>query len=206
MKDTPLLRNLAIAISWLLHPCLLPIYLVAVLLAFTAFAHYSGNVRIYIFWVVLLYAAIIPALSFGMLRSLGGMADYRIGRYRQRIVPLLIGAICYVLCAITIAKIPSAIFIRKVMIAAALCEFFCLLISLRYKISQHLTGMGALTAVFIVLNIIGVGRMFAPLLGVILGTGLLASALLYLGRHKPIQLLAGFGSGFILAFIALLLL
>ncbi len=206
MKDTPLLRNLAIAISWILHPYLLPIYLVTLLLVFTAFAHYSANIRIYIFWVVLLYTAIIPALSFGMLRSLRTRIDFRIGRYRQQVLPLLIGAICYILCAITIAKIPSAIFIRKVMIAAALCEFLCLLLSPRYKIDRHLMGMGALTAVFVVLNIIGVGEMFAALLGGILCTGLLASAHLYLGRHNPAQLLIGYSCGFILAFIALLLL
>ena len=206
MKDTPTLRKLSIAISWILHPCLLPLYLVAILFTFTAFAHYPTNVRIYIFWVVFLYTAIIPALSFGMLRTLKHLTDYRIGRYRERILPLLIGTICYILCAITISKIPSAIFIRKMVIAAALCEFFCLLVSLRYKVSLHLTGMGALTAIFIVLNIIGVGEMFPPLLGAILCAGLLASAHLYLGRHNPIQLFVGFGGGFTLAFFALLLL
>ncbi len=203
---TPSLRNLSIAISWVLHPCLLPIYLVALLFVFTAFAHYSANIRIYISGVVLLYTIIIPVLSLRMLRSLRTRIDFRIGRYRQQVLPLLIGVICYTLCAVTIAKIPSAIFIRKVMIAAALCQSLCLLISSRYKIDRHLMGMGALTAVFIVLNIIGVGEMFAALLGGILCTGLLASAHLYLGRHNPAQLLVGFVSGFILAFIALLLL
>ncbi|MFR6634381.1 MAG: hypothetical protein ACLUQ6_05105 [Alistipes onderdonkii] len=47
------------------------------------------------------------------------------------------------LCAITIAKIPSAIFLRKFMIAAACCEVLCFVVSFYWKISLHLTAMGA---------------------------------------------------------------
>mgnify|MGYP006896734914 FL=1 len=61
---------------------------------------------------------------------------------RERLLPLLIGAVCYVLCALTLSKIPSAIFLRKFMVAAACCELLCFVVSLRWKISLHLTGMG----------------------------------------------------------------
>ena len=124
----------------------------------------------------------------------------------ERLLPLLVGAVCYVLCAITIAKIPSAIFLRKFMIAAACCEVMCLAVSLYWKISLHLTAMGAVVALLVVMNIAGVGDMMVPLMIAILCAGALASARLYLGCHNGQQVLAGFCGGFAVAALAVLFL
>ena len=71
-------KKIATGISWVLHPFLLPVYLMAVLLTMTAFSHYPPNVKFYLLWVVALYAIVIPLLSLGVLRSLGRISDYRI--------------------------------------------------------------------------------------------------------------------------------
>ena len=55
-------KKIATGISWVLHPFLLPVYLMAVLLTMTAFSHYPPNVKFYLLWVVALYAIIIPLL------------------------------------------------------------------------------------------------------------------------------------------------
>lgn len=199
-------KKIATALSWVLHPFLLPVYLMVVMLTMTTFALYPSNVKFYLLWVVALYAIIIPVLSLGVLRSLGRISDYRIDDRRERLMPLLIGAICYVLCAITIAKIPSAIFLRKFMIAAACCEVLCLVVSLRWKISLHLTGMGAAVALLVVMNVVGVGNMLVPLMVTILCAGALASARLYLGCHNGRQVLAGFCGGFAVSVLAVLFL
>ena len=151
-------------------------------------------------------ARLTRLLALGVLRSLGRISDYRIDDRRERLLPLLVGAVCYVLCAITIAKIPSAIFLRKFMIAAACCEVMCLVVSLYWKISLHLTAMGAVVALLVVMNIAGVGDMMVPLMIAILCAGALASARLYLGCHNGQQVLAGFCGGFAVAALAVLFL
>ena len=192
--------------SWGLHPFLLPIYMMAMLLTMTTFAHYPSNVKFYLLWVVVLYAVIIPVLALGVLRSLGRISDYRVDDRRERMLPLLVGALCYILCAITIAKIPSAMFLRKFMVAAACCEILCLVVSLRWKISLHLTGMGAVVALLVVMNVVGVGNMMVPLMAAVLCAGALASARLYLGCHNGWQVLAGFCGGFAVSMLAVLFL
>ena len=189
-------KKIATGISWVLHPFLLPVYLMAVLLTMTAFSHYPPNVKFYLLWVVALYAIVIPLLSLGVLRSLGRISDYRIDDRRERFLPLLVGAVCYVLCAITIAKIPSAIFPRKFMVAAACCEVLCLVVSF----------MGAVVALLVVMNVVGVGNMLVPLMVAILCAGALASARLYLGCHNGWQVLAGFCGGFAVSVLAVLFL
>lgn len=199
-------KKLSTGISWGLHPFLLPIYMMAVLLTMTTFAHYPSNVKFYLLWVVVLYAVIIPVLALGVLRSLGRISDYRVDDRRERMLPLLVGALCYILCAITIAKIPSAMFLRKFMVAAACCELLCLVVSLRWKISLHLTGMGAVVALLVVMNVVGVGNMVVPLMAAVLCAGALASARLYLGCHNGWQVLAGFCGGFAVSMLAVLFL
>ncbi len=187
--------RLAHGISWVLHPFLLPVYMIVLLLTATTFALFPANMKFYLLWVVLLYAVLIPLLALGVLRSLGRISSYRVDDRRERLLPLLVGAVCYLLCAITLAKIPSVVFLRKFMVAAACCEVLCLVVSLRWKISLHLTGMGATVALLVVMNIVGVGHMLVPLSVAILGAGALASARLYLGCHNGMQVLAGFGGG-----------
>lgn len=197
-------RKIANTLSWVLHPFLLPVYLMALLLTMTTFALYSANVKFYFMWVVALYAIIIPFLTLGILRSLGRISDFRVDDRRERLLPLLIGTVCYVLCALTFAKIPSAIFLRKFMVAAACCEAMCFVVSLRWKISLHLTGMGAIVALLVVMNVVGVGNMLIPLAVAILCAGALASARLYLGCHNPRQVAAGFFGGFVVSLLAVL--
>lgn len=206
MEETMDYRKLSQGISWVLHPFLLPLYLIAVLLTLTAFARYPAGVKVYLSWVVALYAFIIPVLSLGVLRSLGRISDFRLEERRERLLPLLVGTVCYLLCAFTLAKIPSAVFLRKVMFAAACCEGMCFAVSFHWKISLHLTGMGAAVALLVVMNIVGVGAMVLPLLVAILGAGALASARLYLGCHSGRQVLAGFCGGFVVATLAVLFL
>ena len=67
------------------------------------------------------------------------------------------------------------------MVAAACCELLCFVVSLRWKISLHLTGMGAVVALLVVMNVAGVGNMVFPLVVAVLAAGALASARLYLG-------------------------
>ena len=199
-------KKISTGISWVLHPFLLPIYMMALLLTMTTFANFSPTVKFYLLWVVALYAVIIPVLSLGVLRSLGRISDYRVDDRRERMLPLLIGALCYILCAVTVAKIPSAVFLRKFMLAAACCELLCLGVSFYWKISLHLTGMGAVVALLVVMNVVGVGNMMVPLVAAVLCAGALASARLYLGCHNGRQVLAGFCGGFAVSVLAVLFL
>lgn len=198
--------RLSHALSWLLHPFFQPLYLITLLLTCTIFAAYPLKMKLYLWGVVILYTIVLPALALGVLRKAGRLSDFRIDVRNERILPLLIGAACYVLCALTLGKFASAAFLRKFMIAGACCELMCLFVSMRWKISLHLTGMGALTAMLVLLNFIGVGQMLVPLLAAVVGSGLLASARLYLGCHNGWQILAGYCGGFVVAALAMIFL
>lgn len=196
-------RGVAQSLSWALHPFVLPIYLLLLLFSQTAFARFSTSLQIYLIGSVLLYGVVLPLFFILLLRLRGRLTNFRIEEQRERILPLMIGAICYMLCAVTIGRIESADFLRKFMVAAGCCELMCALVTMRWKISLHLTGMGSAVALLVVMNLLALPRMFVPLLVTIGASGLLASARLYLGRHTPLQVAAGFVGGFVLTLVAL---
>ena len=197
------LRGLAQALSWALHPFVLPLYLTLLLFSQTAFAFFTPSVKYYLAGSILLYGVLLPMLSIVVLRYRGWLPDWKIAERRERLVPLMIGACCYMLCATTIGRVETAVFLRKFMVAAACCEMMCALVTTRWQISLHLTGMGAAVALLTVMNILAVPSMFVPLLWGIAAAGALASARLYLGRHTPLQLVAGFAGGFLVTLTTL---
>ena len=192
-----MLKRLAKILSSLLLPSLVPIYLVAVLLfANTIYDMFPLRIKLYLLWVVALYAMVIPFIGRTLLRRADRWGGGRIKHLRSKAVPLLLGTCCYLLCAITLMKSPSLILFRKIAFAAAMSELFCLLTLPFWRASLHMTAMGAATAALVIFIIIGIQSMFWVMMAAIMVTGILASARLYTGRNNGIQILAGFVGGF----------
>lgn len=201
-----MLKNLCKILSFLLHPYLVPLYIVATLLfGATTYAVLPLRFKFYILWVFGLYALILPIVIIAFVRHLGNNRFKRwfCGR-RRRILPLMVGACCYILCAITLMKAPSLLFFRKMAIAAMMCEVFCLFVLPLWRVSLHMTAMGAAVAILIVLNILGVLSLFWAMLASVVLAGLLATARLYMGRNNGLQVLVGFCGGFAMSVFALL--
>lgn len=198
-ERSPRLERLAHGISTVLHPFFIPLYALCLLLFTpTLYSFLSLTTKLYLLGVLLLYTMALPTLSLLFLRRLGRLSSYRIDDRRERILPLMLGTVCYLLCALTLLKFPVAQLLHKMMFGAALCQLFCLVVTLWWKISLHLTALGGATAFFVLLAVAGAGDMLLPLIGIVLCSGLLASARLWLGCHTATQILAGYAGGFLI--------
>lgn len=188
------------------HPFLMPVWMLAVMLwGNTAFALYPPRFKFYLSWVVALYTLAIPALSVAVLKRTGRIESWRMDSQRDRVLPLVIGTVCYIVCAVTISRIASAEILRRMMLAGACCEMMCLAVNYHWKISLHMTAAGGCTAILAVLTII-TGQLTGMLALAVAVSGLLASARLCLGKHTPQQVAAGYAGGFAVTVGALLLL
>jgi len=172
--------RLSKAVSVVLHPFLVPLYMVLLLLlAGTVYSLYPLKVKIYLIWVTLLFTTIIPVLVIALLKSYRKIGD--------------------ALCAVAIARIPSAQMLSRFMFAGACCVAVCLFVSFYWKISLHMTALGAAVAFIVLINIASGGGLFAAFVAALLAAGALGSARLKLGYHTLSQVAVGFATGFIVA-------
>ncbi|MBR2502137.1 MAG: hypothetical protein IKB68_06655, partial [Rikenellaceae bacterium] len=175
--DSSWQTRLSRALSWLLHPFVVPLYVLGFMLLTDGFlSRLPASIKSYLAWIVVLYAAIVPMLSIAFMRGLGLLKNFGLHSQRSRLLPLLVGAISYVLCAITLSDVAVATIIRKFVLAAACCEVLALIVTPFWKISLHLICMGGVTAVFTLLSVAGAGQHFWALVATILLSGALASA------------------------------
>lgn len=203
--DSSWQTRLSRALSWLLHPFVVPLYVLGFMLLTDGFlSRLPASIKSYLAWIVVLYAAIVPMLSIAFMRGLGLLKNFGLHSQRSRLLPLLVGAISYVLCAITLSDVAVATIIRKFVLAAACCEVLALIVTPFWKISLHLICMGGVTAVFTLLSVAGGGQHFWALVATILLSGALASARLHLGAHNPSQIAVGYFGGLVVAMLAMI--
>ncbi|MBP3549584.1 MAG: hypothetical protein J6J56_05180 [Rikenellaceae bacterium] len=203
--DSSWQTRLSRALSWLLHPFVVPLYVLGFMLLTDGFlSRLPASIKSYLAWIVVLYAAIVPMLSIAFMRGLGLLKNFGLHSQQSRLLPLLVGAISYVLCAITLSDVAVATIIRKFVLAAACCEVLALIVTPFWKISLHLICMGGVTAVFTLLSVAGAGQHFWALVATILLSGALASARLHLGAHNPSQIAVGYFGGLVVAMLAIM--
>lgn len=183
-------------VSGLLHPLLLPLYMIAALLCGrTGYAAlYPLRIKCYLSWSVVLFTVLVPALSLALLRSYRKIGDLELSRRSDRIVPLALMTLCYTLCALAVVRVPGAHALSRFVFCGAGCAAFCLAVSCFWKISLHLTGMGTVSAILFWIGAAG-GDTVWPLALALTGAGALAAARLQLGYHTPAQVACGFAAG-----------
>ena len=200
-----ILRKIAKIYSFVLHPFLIPIYVMAALLFCpTVYSYYPIKGKLYLMWIVTLFSLILPVLTIALVKRISRLYFRHFTRKQFYVMSIMICSICYLLCAITFMDVPSLLIFRKMIVAALMCEIFCLVTIPFVRISLHLTALGTAIGIFSMLNIVGETALFWVLLGAILSAGLLSSARLYTGRNRPRHLLIGFVAGIFIAFMTML--
>lgn len=200
-----MLNKLAKIFSWVMHPFVVPIYVMLVLLfADTAHSYFPMHIKFYLLWSVALYTLVLPGLTLALLKRLQQVRRIHLTKKQFIVIALLVGAVCYLLCTMTMMRASSLMLFRKMAVVGALCELFCLVAITFSGISLHLTAMGAVVSLFTLLNILGEISLFWVLLVSIILSGMLASARLYMGRNRSLQLLVGFVGGFLICMSAVM--
>ena len=177
-------------ISWVLHPFLVPAYTICILLFGDTI---MGNIALSLKWFFVLVV---------VLNTLIG--DLSLQQRRERIIPLAVVAVCYLICALMISNVLVAFLIRKFLFAALGCVIMALVVNFWWKISLHLTAAGGAVAMLLIVAISRFGDLTGTVIVAILLSGSLASARLWLGSHTPAQVAAGFFGGFAAASLVML--
>jgi hypothetical protein len=184
---------LAKIISAICHPLLMPVY--GLLIIFSApalFGLLPFDIKKTLFMIILINNVIIPLCLMPYFRFRNIISSWSVEKRQERIIPLVTTSFFYSVTVYLTLKFHIPVFIKAFILASAFLVIAVTIINFWWKISIHSAGMGALTALVLVLSV----KMQTPLtwfmIVVILSTGLVMSSRLWLNSHTPGEVWSGF--------------
>ena len=183
-------------ISYLLHPILTPIIVLYIGInnvdyLYLIFHNYSNNLYV----IILTFTMALPLISSILFVKSGRVESLEMRKRKERRGPLFISILIMIIgfpIFYSIAKLSSHL--SAIYISSIILLFFSFLITIRWKISLHMLGVGGATGTFIALNYIFGGIYYFVILFFFL-SGLLAFARLDQKAHNASQVYVGFVLG-----------
>ncbi len=194
MKDT-ILNIFARAISFLLFPLFMPLYGLTLLFQIPLFSFFPRQYVVISYYFVVLMCVLMPLFSYWLMAKLNIITSAKMLDKKDRFYPMFVTALFFFGCAFMLCRYAMPLFIINLLGAVSVAILITAIVSVKWKISAHLTGIGGLIAsIFIVSLSTNVNSSLVMCIA-ILSAGLLAAARLQLNRHTPMQLVVGFLNG-----------
>ena len=167
------------------------------------FAMLNFQAKKFILLVIFISTCILPILSLGLL-SFNPKFDAHMAKSSDRVIPLLMTAIYYYLGYYYLGKMPIFPIYRIFMLSSVLVIITLMLISMKWKVSNHMAGIGGLVGAILALSFrLGINSSIL-LGGLIIVAGLLGTSRLILKKHGPLQIYAGFFIGFAINYLVII--
>lgn len=210
------MRIAAQFISWLFIPLFMPIY--ALLLVFFVPAEnavvFSNSLfffplvyKTFILTVFILLGVLAPAMSFLYLKMINVISTIEMEERSERNIPLLVTLIYCLLLYFSFFYVMSLNiylpkYIQVLPFAGVLVAAACIFVNYKLKISLHAAGTGIFSGFIFayLLEQIKFEFWLVPL--VIVLSGLVMSARLYLKKHSHFEIYLGWSIAFVITFLS----
>lgn len=162
---------------------------------------FSTSLRISLLVLIFVGTFMIPSVLIYYLYRSGYVQTLQLTSLADRRLPYFLTALVYLVVAYLFTfrmQLVSTLAPEIGILIASIAVSILLvgMISLSWQISAHSVGIGGVVGVIASIMLkFGINDLFIPLIGLILLTGLVASARLQLNAHTPSQISAGLGLG-----------
>lgn len=190
------MQKAAHVLSLLLHPVWMPT--LALFLAFRIDPHltftFSAEGQRVILGMVFIMTALFPIASMIMLWRSGLVSELAMPRRSERIMPYLLTLVYFGMAYYLLRRTPNSSTTLSLFTGMFVALAADLLITWRWKVSLHMTGIGGLIGMVTGLMLVhGVSTPLFPVL--LLVAGALGTARLLVTDHTPAQVYAGAAIG-----------
>jgi membrane-associated phospholipid phosphatase len=139
-------------------------------------------------------------LSIAIL-ALNPKFDITMENSRDRIFVLLSSSFSYYIGFVLLGKLKAFPVFKLFLVASVLVIIVLLIISFRWKISNHMAAIGGLTGTVFALSFRGGVNPLYTILLLVLVSGIIGTARLILEKHTISQVLAGYLLGFFVLYL-----
>lgn len=199
------MKYFARTLSFVLHPMLMPMYILFFVFSGNSlFALYTPwGAKLYCYLVTVFSLLVMPLLSLPVFRHFHLINSYELEEKQERVYPIMVAVVFAFLGVWLLGRVAYTDIVQQLYLVLIILLSVFSVITLRWKISMHMTAMGGVCGFLFSLGMKYPGDVRGSLILMILLAGLLASSRLYLKKHTPLQVYLGFLFG--LCFVAAIL-
>lgn len=199
------MRIFARTLSYALHPLLMPVYILFFLFnANSLFSYTPEAVKTYCYLVTLFTLLVMPLACLPLFRYFRLVKSYDLDDNRERVYPILMAVIFAFVGFWLLGRVAYTDIVRQLFLVLIILLSVFSVITLRWKMSMHMTAVGGVCGFLLILGMKYAGDVRFFFILMLLLSGLLASSRLYLEKHTPWQVYIGFlfGLGFVTGIMA----
>lgn len=190
------------------HPLFMPVYAMLLIFEFNPYIDLQipKNVQIIVLSILSIFTILLPLLTAIILHKLGVVKSIYMKTAEERKWPFLLSVLWYYLGfeLLTNVSLPASLYL--IMIGAITVILIAHFITLRWKISVHMLGVGGVIGAMIGLSQRFQFNHFYIILFLFFVAGLIGYARLKTNSHNYRQVYAGFILGIMIEWIAVSLL
>ena len=186
-------------VSYIFHPLLMPTYGVVVILCTDIyFAYLPRDVQQSILSIIILGTFLIPLCFIPLFIYHKIKGNLQVWQNKERFIPLLLAVVFNFFTFYILDRIHAPMVIKSFILSAASGMLAILLISIKWRISAHMTGIGGIIGLLLVLFFRFQANIVFHLMAAIFIAGLIGFARLKLNAHKPLQVYTGLITGMVI--------
>lgn len=202
MKDR-IFKILAQGFSGIFNPFLIPILAYWIILNYLpGIENYSTKVKLLLLGIVFISTCLLP-LIFLLVASLSPGINRDMMHHRDRILPFIFSAFSIFMGAQLIGKLPIPSVFRVFLLGASMLLIVLFVVTLKWKISGHGAGVGGLVGALCALTFKYGIDLTWPIIASILISGAVGTSRIYLHKHTPAQVYAGFSAGLLIMYLVI---
>ncbi|MGM9803798.1 MAG: hypothetical protein ACI308_06420 [Muribaculaceae bacterium] len=191
--------------STVLSPLLMPTY--GVFLAFwvSLLCYIPFGTRMMVIVVVFGITCILPIVFIALLHNAKLITDKRLLNARERWLPYVFSALCYVGAFFYLKHIHCPGWLTAFMIGGVVSVCVSCAVNMVWKISAHSAGIAGVLALLLAIHDIGLSafNLEGTICVTILLCGCVCTSRILLDRHNVLQTLAGAANGLLCVYFAI---
>jgi len=199
-------KIIAKTISGIFNPLLIPTY--GLIILFNSETFYSllpYEAKKIIFLSVFLSTCLIPLAFIPLFYFQRVIHNFEMKTTKERYLPFAVIGILYFIAYMMLGRMGVPDIINNLILAAAFIIVVILAVSIRWKISAHMAGIGGLLGALIIFTFSLKVDFLPYIILTIFIAGILGSSRIILKLHNPEQIYTGFGTGLAVLIITYLL-
>ena len=202
IADRTLIRTARI-ISVIFTPFSIP-FLVFLFLFLFSYLHIMPLAyKLIVLGIVYCFTILLPTLSIFIFRKINEYTAEDMIERKRRFIPFFLTILSYVLCLVMMHRLNIPWYMTGIILASLLIMIICLLVNLKWKLSEHMAGMGAIVGGLISFSALFGYNPVAWLCLFILIAGVLGTARIILQHHTLGEVMIAFLVGFICSLLVL---